>query len=64
MSEIIKRLKCKTFADRNLKLTIEANKKCVNFLDVTLDMRTETFKPYMKPGNTIQFVNSRSNHPP
>lgn len=64
MSEIIKKLKYRTFADHNLKLTIEANKKCVNFLDVTLDMRTETFKPYMKPGNTIQFVNSRSNNPP
>ena len=62
--EIIKKLICRTFADHNLKLTIEANKKCVHFLDVTLDMRTGTFKPYTKPGNTIQYVNSSSNHPP
>ena len=62
--EIIKKLICRIFADHNLKHTIEANKKCVNFPDVTLDMRTETFKLYSKPGNTIQYVNSRSNHPP
>ena len=47
--EIIKKLICRTFADHNLKLTIEANKKCVHFLDVTLDMRTGTFKPYTSP---------------
>ena len=26
------------FNDHNLKLTTEANKKCVNFLDITLDL--------------------------
>ena len=62
--EIIKKLICRTFADHNLKLTSEANKKCVHFLDVTLDMRTGTFKPYTKPGNTIQYVNSSNNYPP
>ena len=47
---------CKIFSDHNLKITIEANKKCVNYLDVTLDLRSASFKPYMKPGNTSQYI--------
>ena len=34
------------FKNKNLKFTIEANKKVINFLDVTLDLNTEKFKPY------------------
>ena len=45
-------------------MTIEANKKCVNFLDLTLDLRTGTYKPYTKPGNVPQYVSRHSNHPP
>ena len=47
--EAIKKNICKVFGDHNLKLTIEANKKCVNFLDVTLDLRSTSYKPYKKP---------------
>ena len=39
------------FARNNLKFTIEANKKVVNFLNVTLDL-TGKFKPYTKPIST------------
>ena len=38
--ENIKKHICKVFKDHNLKLTIEANKKSVNFLDITLDLRS------------------------
>ena len=54
----------KVFSDNKPKLTIEANKNCVNFLDITFDLRSGTFKPYTKPGNVPQFVNVQSNHPP
>ena len=50
--ENIKKQICRTFNEHNLKITIEANKKCVSYLDVTFDLRTSSFKPYMKPGNT------------
>ena len=33
--ENIKKKICKTFSDHNLKLTIEANKKCVDYLGIT-----------------------------
>ena len=62
--ENIKKQICRTFNEHNLKITIEANKKCVNYLDVTFDLRTSSFKPYMKPGNTLQYVHRQSNHPP
>ena len=54
---------CKVFNDNKLKLTIEANKKCVNFLDITFDLRSGIFKPYTKPVNVPQYVNVQSNHP-
>ena len=55
---------CQMFARNNLKITIEANKKVVNFLDVTLDLNTGKFKPYAKPLSTPLYVHSQSNHPP
>ena len=33
-------------------------------IDITLDLRSTSYKPYMKPGNTPQYVNRESNHPP
>ena len=52
------------FANNNLKITVDANKKVVNFLDVTLDLNTGKFKPYSKPSTTPLYVHSQSNHPP
>ena len=40
------------------------NRKQVNFLDVTLDLENESYRPFIKPGDTPLYVNSRSNHPP
>ena len=62
--ESIKKHICKIFNDHNPKLTIEANKKCVDYLDITLDLRSGTYKPFTKPGNIPQYVNRHSNHPP
>ena len=38
-TENIKKRICKVFNDLNLKITIEANKKCVDYLDITFDLR-------------------------
>ena len=62
--ENIKKQICTTFNNHNLRLTIEANKKRVDYLDITLDLITGSYKPFNKPGNEIQYVNRRSNHPP
>ena len=60
----VKKEICRIFANSNLRITIEANKKTVNFLHVTLDLTTERFKPYSKSATTPLYVHSRSNHPP
>ena len=47
-----------------LEIVIECNKTVVNYLDVTLNLKDGSFKPYLKPGNKLQYINTQSNHPP
>ena len=53
-----------TFNKNGLKITIEANKKVINFLKVTLDLTKESYESYTKPNNTPLYVHHNSNHPP
>ena len=52
------------FKDNELKITIETNLQVVNFLDVTLNISNRTYRPYSKPNNIHQYINTKSNHPP
>jgi len=54
---------CKVFSKNGLKITIEANEKIVNFLDVTLNLNNGSYEPYAKPNHTPLYVHSESNHP-
>ena len=54
----------KVFRDNGLKVIGEVNKKIVNFLDVTLNLSTESFRVYTKPNTNLLYINSKSNHPP
>ena len=54
----------KVFKSNGLKITIDANKKIVHFLDVTFDLTDGSYKPYMKPNNKLSYVHRQSNHPP
>ena len=40
------------------------NYKTVNFLDVTLNLTNESYKPYRKPNNDPLYIHKESNHPP
>ena len=55
---------CKIFKDNNLRIAVEANKKVTDFLDITLDLHTGSYKPYKKPNDTISYIHCQSNHPP
>ena len=44
--------------------SIVKNKKIVNYLDVTLNSKDSTFRPYHKPGDQMQYIHTESNHPP
>ena len=45
-------------------MIVDVNLKVLDFLDVTLDLERDTFSPYMKPNNTLLYVNVSSTHPP
>lgn len=48
----------------NLKITIDANLKVTNFLDVTFSLETGKHSPYRKPNDQPLYVHASSNHPP
>ena len=37
--------------ENGLNITSKANVKVVDFLDVTLDLQTESYRPFIKPGD-------------
>ena len=54
----------KIFQEQGLKVTIEANLKIGDFLDIILSLSDGTHRPFNKPGNNIKYVSADSNHPP
>ena len=52
------------FATFDLRITVITGKTQVDFLDVTLDLSKESFRPYRKPNDKPLYVNVGSNHPP
>jgi len=63
--ENTKKVICKIFKSIGLGIiTIETNKKIINFLDITLNLVDATHKPFNKPGNTPIYIHHNSNHPP
>ena len=52
------------FADIGFQITIETGLMVTNFLDVTLNLRSNNFSPYRKPNSSISYIHHGSNHPP
>ena len=50
-TERVKKKVITVFEDCRLKITIKANLHIVNFLDITLDLRNNTYDPHRKPDN-------------
>ena len=63
-SERTKKDIIRRFKNRGLKITIQANLKIADFLDVTLNLTNGTYYPYRKPNNETVYINTKSNHPP
>ena len=63
-TENIKKHICRVFNQNGLRITIEANKHIINFLDVTFNLHNHTYQPFTKPNTTLQYVHRESNHPP
>ena len=62
--EKIKKPICQIYQSFGLQVTIEANKKTVQFLDAELCLEKGTYKPFLKPGDKPAYVHALSNHPP
>ena len=54
----------RVFKDLGLQITVQTNLKSVDYLDVTLDLETETHQPYRKPNDTLVYIHTHSNHAP
>ena len=63
-TEIIKKEICKIFQNNNLKISVQANHKCTDFLEITMNLTTGEYKPYMEQNNTPLYIHKDSNHPP
>ena len=63
LAELEKKKICRIMNEYGLKITATANANSVNFLDVTLDLRESTYRPYMKPNDVPLYVHRQSNHP-
>ena len=63
-TEKIKKDLCNIFGKHGVKITIEANKQIVNFLDVSLNLSDGTHMPFNKSNNIPLYINNKSNHPP
>ena len=51
------------FKENGLSLEIECNLKTVNYIDITLDLNTGTYKPYRKPNDETLSIYVKSDHP-
>ena len=57
----IERLKKKIrrfYKSYNMEIIFEPSLKVANFLDVTLELNTEKYKPYHKKNENLRYVNS------
>ena len=64
LTEKVKVKLIRIFERDNLKLDIQVNKTVVNYLDLTLDLSTGEYRPYMKDNDHPSYVHRLSNHPP
>ena len=53
----------KFFGEHKLKITIEANIKTTDFLDISFDLNSGQHRPYRKDDNIPSYININSNHP-
>ena len=62
--ETIKKSLQKTVKDFGLEVAAESNLKIVNYLDVTLNLHDDPFRPCDKSDDIIQYINKEFNHLP
>ena len=51
------------FKKLELSITIKLNLHVVHFIDIQFNLKTKSYKPYMKPNSVPVYVDKNSNHP-
>ena len=54
----------KVFKMCGLSIIVTTNITSVDFLDVTFNLKTESYQPFRKPNNEPKYIDISSNHPP
>ena len=62
LQEKLKQSLIRIFKEQGLNITIEINQVRVDFLDVTLDLKTGLYKPYKKPGDKPLYEEYTAGH--
>ena len=62
--DILKKNFGTVFNKHGLGIPVEANIKVVDFLDVIFYLENDTYKPFIKPNNTLLYVHMLSNNLP
>ena len=61
--KVYKKKICEVYNKYNLEITVSTNKKVAQFLDAEFDIENKTYKPIIKPGDVLLYVNRNSDHP-
>ena len=61
-SERMRKRLINTFQDNDLGITSQTNITSANFFDITLNLTTESYKPYRKPNDQPLYIDKYSNH--
>ena len=64
VSDQLKKKLIQIFNDIGFKIDIRVMLKIVDFLDVTFNLKENSYKPYKKPNDKLLYINTESNHPP
>ena len=51
----------KAFQQHNMQVTMEYNLVRIDFIDVSFDLQSKSYTPFCKPGETLLYINVRSN---
>ena len=54
----------KVFKMCGLSITVITNITSVDFLDVTFNLKRDSYQPFRKPNNEPKYIDISSNHPP
>ena len=63
ISSSIQKKIIRAFKFLGFKIEVSSNNKIVNFLDVTLDLSNNSYKPFIKTDQHPSYINVNSNHP-